>query len=98
MDDNTIKKNVWVARDTDGNLRLFFEEPVMVTKHEKEWTGDIDTSNPYGIPYKVYNATGKEYQVLEEQFSHKPGIIVNDKYFKEFVRELDVADKPIKIS
>ncbi len=96
MDD--IKKNVWIARDPENNLRLFFEEPILVTKHKEEWTGEIDTNNPYGIPYKVYKATGDKYQILEEQFSHKPGIIVNDKYFKEFVRELDVTDNPIKIS
>lgn len=90
--------DLWLARDTNGDLRIFGHKPEIVTKKEMKSTGKFDSNNPYGKEYEIYAPIGKEYQVMQDSYNGDTGIKVDDKYFKEFVRELEVTDKPIKIN
>lgn len=95
---NGLIYDLWLARDTNGNLKIFAHKPEIVTKRKMVWTGEYDNDNPYGNEYKVYKPIGKEYQVMQDSYNGDKGIKVDDKYFKEFVRELEITDSPIKIS
>ena len=95
---NGLTCDLWLARDTNGDLKIFAHKPEIITKRKMVWTGEYDNDNPYGIDFKVYEPIGKEYQVMQDSYNGDIGIKVDETYFKEFIKKINKNDKPIKIS
>lgn len=96
---NHFTTELWIARDQNGNLRIFGEKPKIKTRRQEVWTGEYDDDNFYGHMDKVYESIGPEYQVMEGSYydENDNGIIVEEKFFPEF-RKMKFGDKSVLIS